>query len=129
MATRWVGVILASALGGCVGGTPSDATNQAELPGESAPVSVGRDDAVQSDLRFVGSVARISLRQDFDPFYKWVVVARVESVVEGAYDAEAFAFVVHSPSQEGLEEGGRYEIHVVKTSATAYRFEDAKSLP
>jgi hypothetical protein len=118
MMARWLRTILATALSGCVCATRPDATADA-----------GRDEASPTDLQFVGTVVRLGLRKEFDPTYKWVVVMRVERVVEGAYDGDKFAFVVHSPSQQGLREGARYEIHAVRTSGTAYRFEDANPLP
>lgn len=119
---------VAAALGGCVGGGATDAADSAaSRPPLTAQAGV-QDGSDHADLRFVGTVVTIGMRKDFDPVYRWVVVARVERIVEGAYDAETFAFVVHSPSLEQLHEGGRYQIEAAKTSATAYRFVVAKAL-
>jgi hypothetical protein len=85
----------------------------------------GRADA---DLRFVGTVISIGHRRPPDPGRRlnWVVTTRVERVLAGAYDGDTFAFVVHSPHQEGLREGSRCVIDANRTSGRDFAFVAAK---
>lgn len=82
------------------------------------------------DLRFVGTVTAIGLRRPPDPGpghrLNWVVTARVEQVLAGSFDGETFSFVVHSPQQEGLREGGRYVIDADRASGREFRFVGAR---
>ncbi|MCE9635052.1 MAG: hypothetical protein K8T90_05035 [Planctomycetes bacterium] len=75
-----------------------------------------------TSLRFVGTVTSIGMRRTPDPWFRWVVTMHVDEVLSGTYDGSTFAFVVHSPSQEHLREGGRYEIDAERTTGPDYRF-------
>jgi hypothetical protein len=117
--------LFAAALGGCAG---DGAVATRDAPAVE-PAATDRRAVDGTALRFVGTMVQVRMREDFDPRHRWVVVARVEKVLEGTYDDETFAFVVHSPSQEGLEEGRRCEVRAERMSETKYRFVEARPSP
>lgn len=84
-------------------------------------------DRTEADLRLVGTVTAIGFRRPPDPVHRWVVTVRVERVLAGSFDGDTFSFVVHSPSQERLREGGRYVIEADRTSGSEFRFVAARA--
>jgi hypothetical protein len=72
-----------------------------------------------SDLVYEGVVlaienAPIGIR---GAFLDWIVRTRVEKVLSGRFEGDAFAFRIHSPSRSGLTVGKRCTVTAVRTES------------
>jgi hypothetical protein len=94
---------LTAMLSGCMpsGGTTSIPV--AGRAGATAPANPG-------ESTFLATVTRVEIGDVHHPYLRWVVVLKVDRLISGSPVGDGFWFAIHSPSQEGVKVGQRYQI-------------------